>query len=161
MMRVGGWTVIAFCAFSALAACGGRAQPPSGSGDPSASGGAQAEPDAGSDAGDLASEAGVQGYTSLIHSGTRTCQNDDYCFGLACYAPLDFAPTMCLARCATDLDCLSSESCVQSAKLDPTCYARCDSPSDCLQGFDCFDFSGAGEFVCFPAGWAGRRNELD
>ena len=156
------WAAIALSAFSALAACGGQARRPSdepmGTNSPS-SGGAQSEPDSG--LAGAADSVGGQGYVSLIHSGTRTCPNDDYCFGLSCYAPPSFEPSVCLAPCATDRDCLSAEACVGSAKLEPTCYARCDSPADCYRGFDCYDFSGVGQFVCFPAGWAGRRSELD
>jgi hypothetical protein len=33
-------------------------------------------------------------------------------------------------------------------------------PGDCEYHFDCFDFSGAGQNVCFPTGWVDRRKEL-
>lgn len=110
----------------------------------------------------IAAEAGAAGapYDAPIASGTRACENDDYCFGLACYAPPTFAPTVCLARCDSDANCRSSEACLRAPELEPTCYARCKSPEDCYRGFDCFDFSGKDELVCFPMPWAQRRDEL-
>ncbi len=87
-------------------------------------------------------EAGAPEYMPFIESGTRTCQNSDYCFGLACYAPPSFLPTVCVAGCEVDADCAPDEACVHAQKLAPTCYARCGSPSDCAYHFDCFDFSG-------------------
>ena len=106
-------------------------------------------------------DAGAPGYVPHIGSGTRNCESSEYCFGLACYAPPSFAPTVCVANCEADLDCGPNEVCVRSAKLAPTCYARCRVPGDCEYHFDCLDFSGEGQLVCFPAGWAGRRGELD
>ena len=136
-----------------------------GEGDPVTSGGVSAG--VGSAAGAGASvqsapggDAGAVGYVPHIDSGTRRCENADYCFGLACYAPASFQPTVCVKRCDTDADCEPFEACVQSEKLEGTCYARCDSPSACAYQFDCFDFSGQGQLVCFPAEWAGRRKEL-
>ncbi len=122
-------------------------------------GGAPSESDpevAGSAAG-----AGAASYAPHIGSGTRNCESAEYCFGLACYAPPSFAPTVCVANCETDLDCGLNEVCVRSAKLAATCYPRCNVPGDCEYHFDCLDFSGEGQLVCFPAGWAGRRTELD
>jgi hypothetical protein len=169
----------ALLSLSAFTACGGQSQSSSGEpmgasaaagsgtsgasgsgGDLTSSGGTQSESGGPPDSG-AASEAGTPGYVSLIDSGTRICDNEDYCFGLTCYAPATFVPTVCVARCETDANCLPFEACVQSAKLDPTCYPRCASPSDCYDGFDCFDFSGTGRLVCFPTNWASRRSELD
>lgn len=109
-----------------------------------------------SSSGPMASEpeSGAPGYDSLIHSGTRACANDDYCFGLECYAPRYFEPTVCLAPCESETDCLPSEACIGSAKLTPHCYARCALPSDCYRGFDCYDFSKRGQLICFPGAWA-------
>jgi hypothetical protein len=98
---------------------------------------------------------------SIIDSGTRACTDSDTCFGLACYAPLAFQPSVCLAPCQRDEDCHPSEACVRSVKLEPSCYHRCDSPTDCYGGFDCVDFSGAGLAICFPASWAQRLIDLD
>jgi hypothetical protein len=107
-------------------------------------------------------EAGAGGaaYDAPIASGTRGCENDDYCFGLSCYAPAGFAPTVCLAPCNSDANCRPSEACLRAPKLEPTCYARCKSPEDCYDGFDCYDFSGADELICFPASWSVRRGDL-
>ncbi|HEY3666350.1 MAG TPA: hypothetical protein VGL19_10130 [Polyangiaceae bacterium] len=107
-------------------------------------------------------EAGPAGapYDAPIASGTRRCDNEDYCFGLACYAPDAFGPTVCLARCDSDANCRPSEACLRAPKLEPTCYARCKSPEDCYDGFDCYDFSGKDELVCFPTPWAQRRDDL-
>jgi hypothetical protein len=170
------WVLVVF----SCAACGGHSaatlqQPPdesAGAGgvddaDPptsagatvAATGGAPSQPVAElAGAGD---EAGAPGYTPHIGSGTRNCESSEYCFGLACYAPPSFLPTVCVANCETDLECGLNEICVSSAKLAPTCYARCSVPGDCEYHFDCLDFSGHGQLVCFPAGWASRRKELD
>lgn len=107
------------------------------------------------------SDAGEPGYMPHIGSGTRNCESANYCFGLSCYAPPSFEPTVCVARCETDWDCEASEICVRSALLEPTCYASCDSPTDCAHHFDCVELSGRGQAVCFPTGWAGRIDELD
>ena|SRR6478735_4817923 len=104
--------------------------------------------------------AGARGYVSLIHSGTRRCENDDYCFGLSCYAPATFELKVCLAPCESDLGCALKEVCVRLEKLASTCYSQCDSPSDCYAGFDCIDLTGEGQLVCFPGSWAARRNDL-
>ena len=122
-------------------------------------GGARSQPDA--ELAGAADDAGAAGFVPHIGSGTRNCESSAYCFDLACYAPPSFLPTVCVASCATDFDCGLNEICVRSAKLAPTCYARCSVPGDCEYHFDCFDFSGEGQSVCFPAGWAGRRKELD
>ncbi|HEX2673305.1 MAG TPA: hypothetical protein VHM25_20630 [Polyangiaceae bacterium] len=106
------------------------------------------------------SNAGEPGYMPHIGSATRNCENEDYCFGLSCYAPPSFEPMVCVARCETDWDCEPSETCIRSARLEATCYARCDSPTDCAHHFDCVDFTGEGQAVCFPTGWAARREEL-
>lgn len=129
----------------------------------SEAGGAPTQPDpedAGADAGDEA-DAGAPGYVPHIGSGTRNCESSEYCFGLSCYAPPSFLPTVCVASCETDFDCGLHEACVGSPKLAPTCYARCGVPGDCEYHFDCLDFSGKGQLVCFPAAWAGRRSELN
>ena len=105
-------------------------------------------------------EAGAPGYIPFIESGTRTCPNSEYCFGQACYAPPSFEPSVCVSRCESDVDCAPYEACIGTAKLESTCYARCNSPSDCAYHFDCLDFSGGGKLICFPALWAGRRDEL-
>ena len=57
--------------------------------------------DSGAGGAGAASDAGApdMAYQSLIRSGTRRCENEDYCFGLSCYAPPGFAPTVCLASC--------------------------------------------------------------
>jgi len=115
---------------------------------------------AGAASGGSESDAGAPGYIPFIDSGTRWCENSDYCFGLDCYAPPTFDPAVCVAPCRSDADCSPYEACVQSSGLQPTCYARCESPSDCAFHFDCFDYSGVGPFVCFPATWASRRPEL-
>ena len=177
MIRRARWTVIALLPL----ACGGQARRESnrstaaggaassdltaGSGGTSVlgsnaeSGAASAE--AGAESGAAGGESGAPGYVSLIDSDTRDCPSEDYCFGLACYAPPSFAPRVCLARCATDADCQPFETCLQAPKLEPTCYALCDSPADCYGGFDCFDFSGTGgKLVCFPATWTQDRDRL-
>lgn len=148
----------------AASAAGGA--PAADAGDSSVAGSEAASNDHGgrgpdSDPGGPVSDAGEPGYMPHIGSGTRNCENANYCFGLSCYAPPSFEPTVCVARCETDGDCEPSETCVRSAKLEPTCYARCDSPTDCAYHFDCVDFTGAGKAVCFPTGWVGRRAELD
>jgi hypothetical protein len=139
----------------------------SGSDDSSVAGvGAAANPKGGNgsssegDSGGVTSDAGEPGYMPHIGSGTRNCEDANFCFGLSCYAPPSFEPTVCVARCETDWDCEPSETCVRSARLEPTCYARCDSPSDCAFHFDCVDFTGDGQAVCFPTSWAARREEL-
>jgi len=104
--------------------------------------------------------AGQAGQESLIRSGTRSCENRNYCFGLACYAPATFEPSICLTHCESDANCARNEACLLAPKLEATCFARCNSPADCDYGFDCLDFSGEGQLVCFPAAWAQRRNEL-
>jgi hypothetical protein len=116
-------------------------------------------PNSGGNTGGIA-DAGEPGYVPHIGSGTRNCENANFCFGLSCYAPPSFEPSVCVAQCETDWDCEASETCVRSARLDATCYARCDSPTDCAYHFDCVDFTGDGQAVCFPTGWAGRLNEL-
>ena len=118
----------AWGALLAVAACGARAQSDSPSagaggefaipqsagaagepdalGDPSANGGAGTTAHGGAPGDGDAGAAGDRGaagtYTSLIASGTRTCETEAFCFGLACYAPASFYPSMCLARCETD-----------------------------------------------------------
>lgn len=123
----------------------------------SESGGADS---AGGEPGVAMSDAGEPGYVPHIGSGTRNCENASFCFGLSCYAPPSFEPSVCVARCEADSDCEASEACVRSARLEPTCYPRCDSPTDCEYHFDCVDFTGDGQAVCFPTGWAGRLDEL-
>jgi len=130
------------------------------SADPSSAGGSASKPTSEGTAGGSAPEAGAAGYVSPIQSGARTCENADYCFGLACYAPDHFEPAVCVAPCESDADCAPSEACVRSARLEPTCYARCASPSDCEYHFDCLDFSAMGSLVCFPTAWAVRLSEL-
>ena len=118
--------------------------------------------DSGAGGAGAASDAGAPDmpYQSLIRSGTRRCENEDYCFGLSCYAPPGFAPTVCLASCQSDASCGPSEACLSAPELEPACYARCKSPEDCYYGFGCFDFSGEGELVCFPAPWIANRDSL-
>jgi hypothetical protein len=164
--RRAGWTVIALFT---LAACGGRARRivdtqgaaggASSSEIPSASGSA-GDPDIDAESGAADADVGAMPYASLIDSDTRGCENADYCFGLACYAPDSFTPNVCLAPCETDSNCQPFEVCLRAPKLEPTCYARCASPADCYRGFDCFDFSSQGELVCFPAGWTMGRDRL-
>jgi len=124
---------------------------------PGAGEGGEADEMAGAAAG---AAGGHRGYVSLIESGTRRCENDDYCFGLSCYAPATFEPKVCVARCESEIECAASEACVRLEKLAPTCYAVCDSPSDCYAGFDCIDLVGEGQLVCFPSPWAVRRDDL-
>jgi hypothetical protein len=89
-------------------------------------------------------------------SGTRYCENELYCFGLACYAPEGLAANVCVASCSSDADCGSAEVCLESADLEAGCYRRCDTPFDCDFGFDCFDFSNQHQqLVCFPTPWSG------
>jgi len=111
-------------------------------------------------AGAADSDAGEPGYTPMIGSGTRSCPDADYCFGLSCYAPLDFQPTICVAPCKSDAECAPHEACIGTQKLARTCYSRCGSPSDCEFHFDCLDVTGASDFVCFPATWGSRLQEL-
>ncbi len=90
-----------------------------------------------------------------IASGTRYCEDEHYCFGLACYAPLNLAQHICVTGCRTDSDCRALEVCLQSADLEPGCYRHCTRPLDCDYGFDCFDFANTHEaLVCFPTPWA-------
>jgi hypothetical protein len=169
-------------AFLMLSACGGRAQSSSAStagasneaggtasgagtgselaGSGAETGGADAASGTAGEAGTLSAAGASSGFTSLIRSGTRSCENEDYCFGLACYAPADFGPMMCLLPCRTDADCEPDEACARAPQLRGTCYARCASPVDCYYGFSCFDFSREGEFMCFPTAWTSRRDEL-
>jgi hypothetical protein len=176
-MRSRGWGVTVVSSF-VLLACGGRSQRVTDNGaggsDPmsvAGGGGAAGEPagDAGAlDAADAAGAAGANAdggatgssYSSLIRSGTRRCESSDYCFGLECYAPATFQPTVCLARCDADVSCRPSELCLSAPLLEPTCYQRCNAPDDCYEGFNCYDFSGAGELVCLPTGWTDRRADL-
>lgn len=104
----------------------------------------------------MAGDAGAQAAThSRIGSGTRSCQDDRYCFGLSCYAPLDLAQHVCVAGCRRDADCGPTAVCLASADLEPGCYQRCRTPFDCDYGFDCFDFANAQQMlVCFPTAWA-------
>ena len=173
MTRRARWTVLALFPL----ACGGQARRESNRSN-AASGASSSDVTAGSgaatvfgsdtgsgaasaEAGAESGEAGMPGYVSLIDSDTRDCPSEEYCFGLACYAPPSFAPRVCLARCKTDADCQPFETCLQAPTLEPTCYARCDSPADCYGGFDCFDFSGTGDqLVCFPATWTQDRDRL-
>ena len=117
-------------------------------------------PSADGEQGGAMSDAGADGYVPHIDSGTRNCESANFCFGLSCYAPPSFEPSVCVARCERGWDCEPFEACVRAARLEPTCYARCDSPSDCAYHFDCLDFTGEGQRVCFPTAWAGRLEEL-
>jgi hypothetical protein len=159
------WALIALLA---LISCGGRSR----SSSDYAGGGAAAweDPQTAGSAGDLQLGGGAgaagegaanQSYNSLIASGTRSCETEQYCFGLACYAPDSFFPNVCLARCESDLDCRATEECVRAPRMQPSCLARCKAPSDCYDGFDCYNFSRTDlDLICFPRGWAGRRDEL-
>ena len=158
------------------AGCGGRSQrssaepsgEPTGSNDgtmggsSSSASGANGVSDSAAGAAGAWSDAGAPDmpYQSLIRSGTRRCDNEDYCFGLRCYAPADLGPTVCVAPCQSDASCGPSETCLSAPLLEPTCYARCKSPEDCYYGFACYDFSGQGELVCFPAPWTANRDKL-
>jgi hypothetical protein len=91
----------------------------------------------------------------LIGSATRYCDNDLYCFGLSCYAPLDLAQHVCIGPCRTSQDCAPDEQCLSADKLAPGCYPSCQTPFDCEYGFDCFDFANQQQsLVCFPTPWA-------
>jgi hypothetical protein len=159
------WALIALLA---LVSCGGRSRSSSdyaGGGaaaweDPDVAGSAP-EPQVDDDADAAGESTANQSYSSLIASGTRTCETEQYCFGLSCYAPGSFYPNVCLAPCAGDADCQATEECVRAPRMQPTCYARCKAPVDCYEGFDCYNFSRTGlDLICFPSGWSGRRDEL-
>jgi hypothetical protein len=92
---------------------------------------------------------------SIIVSGTRRCLDDNYCFGMSCYAPLELEESVCLSGCQSDVDCGPTGVCLGSAELEPGCFQPCDTPFDCEYGFDCFDFANAQQsLVCFPTTWA-------
>jgi len=133
-----------------------RSASPGGAGDEVASGGVSHESApavAGAD--DGGAEAGPRASPPSIASGTRFCENESYCFGLACYAPSGFQEHACIRGCRSDDDCLPREACLSSTDLEPGCYARCETPFDCEYGFDCFDFANRHQhLVCFPTSWA-------
>lgn len=124
-------------------------------------GDATSRPEPGADAG-AAGAAGMEPALP-IGSGARYCDNELYCFGLACYAPERLYDRVCVSECTTSDDCDETEVCLQSQHLLGTCYRRCDHVSDCAYGFDCFDFTRQHEeLVCFPTRWAAywTANEL-
>jgi hypothetical protein len=118
------------------------------------SGGAPPQIERAAGAGSDAGSAPMQ-RPAVIGSASRYCENDTYCFGLACYAPAELEAHVCVAACSTDADCASAEVCLESADLNAGCYRRCATPFDCEYGFDCFDFTNQHEMlVCFPTPWA-------
>jgi hypothetical protein len=128
---------------------------------PNGEGAAGAQPEGGAASG--AAGATAVDDPPLIGSGSRYCENELYCFGLACYAPEHLYDRVCVSECEATKDCAANEVCLQSPDLRGTCYRRCDYVSDCLYGFDCFDFTQSQEqLVCFPTRWAEywRANEL-
>jgi len=96
-------------------------------------------------------------------SGTRLCQDDGDCNGLACSSANGRKNAACLASCESDLDCRRTERCFELPSFASTadsgattkyCFQSCqDTPVGCAFQFDCADYYRVDQYLCLPTEW--------